>query len=118
MTLIPWSSLGSLEKVETWVLRDHDCPGPDTSAVTGERRPSSRHLRLSVILESHVGISRSNQLCTPPVRGLQLRHRFPKGNYRAVGWRADSTGSRTTSAKRKRALVDTVPSYPSRMASW
>ena len=33
MTLIPWSSLGSLEKVETWVLRDHHCPGPDTSAV-------------------------------------------------------------------------------------
>lgn len=34
MTLIPWSSPGPLEKVETWVLRDHDCPGPDTSAVS------------------------------------------------------------------------------------
>ena len=85
---------------------------------TGQLWGLFRYLRLSAILESHVGISRSNQLCTPPVRGLQLRHRFPKGNYRAVGWRADSTGSLITSAKRKRALVDTVPSYLSRMASW
>ena len=34
----------------------------------------------------------------------------------AVGWRADSTGSLITSAKRQRALVDAAPSYLIRMA--
>ena len=63
MTLIPWSSLGSLEKVETWVLRDHDCPGPDVSQ--GTRTPT-RRLRLSAILESSPGKFHPGQPCAHP----------------------------------------------------
>ncbi len=36
-----------------------------------------------------------------PVRGLYLRRSFPKGNYTAVAWHAGSSGSPTTSPKRK-----------------
>ena len=60
-----------------------------------------RHLRLSAILESAPGRSHPNQPCAPPGRGLYLRCRFPKSRYMAVAWHADSSGSPTTSPKRK-----------------
>ena len=62
--------------------------------------------------------SRPNQLCASPVHGLYLIRRFPKGNYMAVGWHADSGNSPTTSPKRKPTTWSTPlppiqPAWPS-----